>query len=343
MEPTVRIYQAYTETLNAVLQVAGTRSLSRPELYNVSQTALETIGTSFLPVLLADAAHVAHNRNVKDNTDSNRDTGNEFNPDHLKRAWVKTVLIDIRVRLLVSHDVLVQVGRDLKDIKPLFETKTLSPFRPTGGDPFEDTSYLKIMQTLVMAWQDRQTVRLRYADAQNNEALLFQPLRFEYNAGTDRFLVRGNIAENDTVHSALDIGIRDITDIRLSLKTRSVSETPPSLNEEAAMTPTEPLGIPRNAHFEDYLLIPPQEPLIVEISGGRNAFERFRRAFMETDKRRELRTEFDQTSRSYTCMFSYKPQDEDNVVSRLLNLTPPIRVLSPLRLARQIGLRRLSR
>ncbi|MDR2736931.1 MAG: hypothetical protein LBB49_05150 [Gracilibacteraceae bacterium] len=351
MEPTARIYQAYVETLNGILLAAGTGTLGRAELYAVAQSAVDTLGASFLPVLLADASVPL--------MDPLPDLLPEPNTDQLKRAWIKTVLADIRVRLLIPHEVLAQVGRDLKDIRPLFETKALSPFRPAGGDPFEDVSYLKLMQTLVTARQDRRIVRLRDAGSPNSTPIYFLPLRFEYIMGTDRFRVHGQINAGGAIisacaTSACAIYMRNITDARLVQNTLDAAraDRPPStdissqtaaadsllsgdpfLADEDGLTPRETPAPSRPSLFDEYLLIPPQEPLILEISGGRSAYERFRHVFMDCNRRME----FDQASRTYTCLLSYKPQDEDSVVARLLNLVPSVRVLAPSRLTQKIG------
>ena len=349
MKLTSRLYIAYTEVLTEILSNLAANTLGHAELHSLIQNTVEKLIPLSIPALLANSPFSPSEENKSPHL------------EHLKEAWIITLLSDIRLSLLISHHVLTQIQRSLAGVTPLFDPCDLDTFRPPHGDPFTGKPYRQIMQTLLDARQNRQIVRLLYiqdtastpstpstpsapsapsapstlsapsapsgtasSDSKTRRVTgSFLPLRIDYNPSTDRFRGLVQKIESGAPISTLFLGIAHIIDARST----------------ATTTPASPPSTPIPSLFEDYLLVPPQDPLLLEIPDSRMLFEHCRHAFAAFDQR----VQYDGSSHVYTCMFSCKPQEEDSLTALLTDLDPSIRILSPLRIARQVRTNRLRR
>ena len=345
MKLTSHLYTAYTKVLNDILSGLAANTLDHAELYTLAQNSVEKIIPLCVPALI----------------DCSLSPPTSY-LSPLKKAWIKTVLSDIRLPLLVPRHILDKIQHGLNEVNPLFDLRELDLFRPPNGDPFASEPYLQIMRIMVDARKNRHIVRLLYKvmsnikdsghNAQNSEHNAqpyvcytqcsdlpcsysekhmtmtgsFLPLSINYDPSTDRFCALLQKIESGSPISTFSLDIAHIIDARFASRTAPAHPVPVSPPKSPSL-------------FEDYVLVPPPEPLLLEISSGRTVFDRCRHAFASFSQR----TQYDRSSHIYTCMISYKPQEEDIVVTLLTDLDPSIRILSPSHMAQRARTNRLRR
>jgi len=189
----------------------------------------------------------------------------------------------------------------LEDVEPLFDPSDVYWFdRCLDGDPYGDPAYAKRFRTILQALREARRLRVAYA-SKNGRAIrgAFVPDRLEYSPKDDKFRLR-------------TLGGR-----RFSIRLSSLSLC--ELDE-----PFCPKGFSQARE-------PAQRALELEILDERNAMERAMLHFSDLRKQAERVGEDRYRMRLWYC-----PEDETEMVIRVLSFGPMLRVVSPDRFRNQV-------
>lgn len=134
----------------------------------------------------------------------------------LERRWLKTILLDPRVRLFQ-----IPMG-NLEEVEPLFLPEDMVYFdRYQDGDAYENPVYLEHFHMMYQAMKEHRKVKVRFFSGKNQEkSYVVNPLKMEYSDKEDKFrvLCAGN-------HSNVTINMGRIIECTLLDETFSEAES----------------------------------------------------------------------------------------------------------------------
>ena len=101
----------------------------------------------------------------------------------LQKRWLKTLLLDPRIRLFAPDE------KGLKDVEPLYDPKDVVYFDQfSDGDPYEEETYIHIFRTILGAVKKHQSIRILDRTGKGTKKdMLCNPLRIEYSLRDDKF------------------------------------------------------------------------------------------------------------------------------------------------------------
>ena len=207
----------------------------------------------------------------------------------LQKRWLKTLLSDPRIRLFGVSD------PGLEDVEPLFDPQKIIWYdRYSDGDPYEDPGYAERFRTLLEAVKTHRKVRVEFV-TQRNEHRTWGviPYRLEYSAADDKFrLLCLNRATKN-----LTLNLNRISSCRLT----------------AAYDPDDrPIPVLKN------------ESVTLEILDERNVLERAMLQFSYLAKKTERITE-----KTYRMTLHYRPEDETELLIKIISFGPLVKVVGP--------------
>ncbi|MCL1794391.1 MAG: WYL domain-containing protein [Oscillospiraceae bacterium] len=181
----------------------------------------------------------------------------------------------------------------LEDVEPLFDSGDFIYFdRYMDGDPFNDDNYINNFHVVLKSLRECRKLKISYSNRTGRRVTgTYKPYRLEYSAKDDKFRLLTNGGNFD---ATINLG---------------------------RITACEPLD-----EYDPSLLREPQREasVIFGLIDERNALERVMLHF--SDCRKETRKIDD---RHYNVTLWYDPQDETELLIRILSFGPMIRVTSP--------------
>lgn len=108
----------------------------------------------------------------------------------LQKRWLKTVLMDKRVRLFVEDEVLNEMETQLRVIEPLYSMDSFVFYdRYIDGDDFENIAYIRNFKSLVEAIKNKNKVSVSYRNNKQKISIWEDliPTDLEYSAKDDKF------------------------------------------------------------------------------------------------------------------------------------------------------------
>lgn len=207
----------------------------------------------------------------------------------LEKRWLKAVFADPRIRLFTDG------LPDFPEVEPLFSADDLYVFdRYADGDPYGDERYIRNFRRILDAIKSGQPLAI---DAENRRGtvthLVVKPVRLEYSEKDDKFRLYGDGRRHG--------GVVNLARIRSC----------------------EPYTAPFSCHADKKA---PREARSVEflVFDRRNALERVLLHFAHFEKEAE-RSEND----TYRVTLKYDPDDESEMVIRILSFGPMVKVTAP--------------
>lgn len=103
----------------------------------------------------------------------------------LERRWLKTILMDERVKLF-------QIPEDtMENVEPLYDMKDIVYFdRYEDGDNYSDPLYIEHFHTIMKAIQERRAIQIRFISGRGRERKgTYNPVKIEYSDKEDKFRV----------------------------------------------------------------------------------------------------------------------------------------------------------
>jgi len=207
----------------------------------------------------------------------------------LQKCWLKTLLLDPKIRLFGLTD------EGLKDVEPLFDpSKVVWYDRYTNGDPFLDEGYIERFRLLLEAVKTHRKVQVIFESHRgrsNNWTVI--PYRLEYSPTDDKFRLLCHSKKwcNRTLN------LSRISFVRL-WGTFDPDEYPlPKLINES---------------------------VTLEIHNERNALERAMLQFSYLAKRTERLDE-----KHYRMTLYYRQEDETELLIKIISFGPLVKVVEP--------------
>lgn len=207
----------------------------------------------------------------------------------LQKRWLKTILLDPRIRLFGLTD------DGLEDVTPLFDpTRIVWYDRYSDGDPFDDEGYIQRFRLLLEAVKTHRKVQVGFDSHRgrhNNWTVV--PYRLEYSSTDDKFrlLCHSEKWRNRTLN------LSRISCCRL-LGTFDPDDYPvPELLNET---------------------------VTLEITNERNALERAMLQFSYLAKRTEKTGE-----RTFRMTLNYRQEDETELLIKIISFGPLVKVAEP--------------
>ena len=207
----------------------------------------------------------------------------------LQRRWLKTLLLDPRIRLFGLTD------EGLEDAAPLFDpAKIIWYDRYCNGDPFEDEGYIERFRQLLEVVKTHRRVQVifdSHTGKRYNRTVI--PYRLEYSSTDDKFrlLCHSGKWRNRTLN------LSRISYVRL-WGTFDPDEYPvPEMTNES---------------------------VTLEITNERNALERAMLQFSYLAKRTERTGE-----KTYRMTLHYRQEDETELLIKIISFGPLVKVVEP--------------
>lgn len=224
---------------------------------------------------------------------------------NLQRSFLKSILLDKRIRLFLSSEELAQLDSLLKDSKPLFDWNDFYYFdRLTQGDCYDDPVYQSFFRTIITAIKEHQTLHITFESKHKNLiSENFAPYRIQYSSKDDCFWLLCVLIHNGKlIHSSI---------IKLS-RIQTITNSTEKYPQEKIL-------------FEYFHKQYVKEPVVIEISEERNALERCMLHFANYEKQ----TERIKNTNRYLCRIYYNKREETELLIRILSFGPVISVLGP--------------
>ena len=207
----------------------------------------------------------------------------------LQKRWLKTLLLDPRIRLFGLTD------KGLEDVAPLFDPAKIVWYdRYCNGDSFEDEDYIERFRQLLEAVKTHRKVQVifdSHRGKHNNWTVI--PYRLEYSSTDDKFrlLCHSGKWRNRTLN------LSRISYVRL-WGTFDPDDYPvPELTNES---------------------------VTIEIANERNALERAMLQFSYLAKRTERIGE-----KSFRMTLNYRQEDETELLIKIISFGPLVKVVGP--------------
>lgn len=207
----------------------------------------------------------------------------------LQKRWLKTLLLDPRIRLFGMTD------KGLEDVAPLFDpTKIVWYDRYCNGDSFEDEDYIERFRQLLEAVKTHRKVQVIFDSHRgNHNNWTVIPYRLEYSSTDDKFrlLCHSGKWRNRTLN------LSRISYVRL-WGTFDPDDYPvPELTNES---------------------------VTIEITNERNALERAMLQFSYLAKRTERIGE-----KNFRMTLNYRQEDETELLIKIISFGPLVKVVEP--------------
>lgn len=207
----------------------------------------------------------------------------------LELRWLKAITLDPRVRLF-------RMQIDLpEDVEPLFRPEDVVVFDQYGdGDNYADPAYIRVFHTLMDAIRAGSHVRITYPRrTEGVRGIVCFPRRIEYSEKDDKFRLQ---ADGPLFAETFNIG-------------RIIS--------------CEPAAAPENPPERSFCA-PEKKHVLLELVDRRNALERVMLHFAHFEKEAER---VDETT--YRLRIFYDPDDETEMLIRVLSFGSVVRALGP--------------
>lgn len=183
--------------------------------------------------------------------------------------------------------------RGLEEVEPLFDSRRIFWFdRYADADPWEDSHYIAMFRSLRTAIREKRWVSLGY-DSGKGKRLYVRalPLRMDYSEKDDKFRVRIH-----TDRGPMTLNVARVRDCEL-------------------LSPAK----------VDYTFCDPENRLLLlELTDARNTLERVLLHFSHL-KKETIRLE----AGKYQLKLWYAPEDEREMLIRVLSFGPTVKVLAP--------------
>ena len=207
----------------------------------------------------------------------------------LQKRWLKTLLLDPRIRLFGLTD------EGLEDVQPLFDPAKIVWYdRYSNGDHFEDEGYIERFRLLLEAVKTHRKTQVIFDShhgKHNNRTVI--PYRLEYSSTDDKFrlLCHSDRWRNRTLN------LSRISFVRL-----------------------------RGTFDPDDYPVPEltNESVTLEITNERNALERAMLQFSYLAKRTERIGE-----KTFRMTLHYRQEDETELLIKIISFGPLVKVIEP--------------
>lgn len=213
----------------------------------------------------------------------------------LQKRWLKTLLLDKRIRLFIDDKTIAEQETALMDIEPLYRPEQLVFFdRSNDGDDYSNPVYRNNFRILLESIENKRKIKLFYRniDSHSSECLVLLPVLLEYSAKEDSFQLKA-IYEKQK-HS---IALSSVISVEAGTIVKESAET---IEGDS------------------------RQRLVMEIEDYRNAMVRALMHFSDLAKETEKLDDL-----HYKLIVYYDKEDEREMVNRVLCFGPMLKVIEP--------------
>lgn len=231
----------------------------------------------------------------------------------LEQSWLKALLDDPRILLFLDENALKALRHSLQDVKPLYLQDDFTVYdQHSDGDDFRDPVYIARFRTVLKAVKERLPLIVEYSNSRGQTTKrLYYPHKLCYSARDNKFRL---------LCGSCYLPGKRLTKCTLNL---------------ARMISVEIAEIPSSKKVNLERLFQASacpKPIVLEIYKERNALERCMLQFASFERQ----TEYDKERDIYICRIWYNPEDETELLIRVLSFGPVVKVLGPERFLKQI-------
>lgn len=107
----------------------------------------------------------------------------------LQKRWIKSLLLDRRIRLFLDDVVLSEISEALSDVEPLWSEELFLYYdRFENGDDFSSQEYQHNFRLIMDAIRKKEVIRFDYTSSKGKHTRkICLPLKIEYSPKNDRF------------------------------------------------------------------------------------------------------------------------------------------------------------
>ena len=220
----------------------------------------------------------------------------------LQKRWLKSILLDARIRLFADDDTLTSLCDALNDIEPLFSPSDFYIYdRFTDGDDYDSDNYRRTFRIILSAIENKQYLNISFQSHKNNRIhYWYLPCKLEYSLKNDCFRLLALEVRKHSHYVFHIINLSRITDIS---ETGKYAYHIPDINKYIT---------------KDYN----SEPVTLLISNERNALER---AMLQFANYKKNTVKIDDNT--YQCEIYYNKSNETELLIEVLSFGPAIRVV----------------
>ena len=235
----------------------------------------------------------------------------------LQKSYVKTLLLDRRMRLFLDDMQIKKLLLQLSDAEILWEESYFHYYdRFADGDDYENANYISCFRTLLSAIEEQCFVDIEYLSKTNRRVHHhYLPTRLEYSVKNDKFrLLALEYPKNNRMRL-------EILNLDRIVKVEPMDKKP--------KIPVDLNALIRETYYK--------ESVRLLIHDKRNALERAMLQFANYDKNTTKLSED-----TYECLIYYNEKQETELLIEVLSFGPMIKVLGNERFLGELR-RRLGR
>ncbi len=296
------IYSVYYKIISRALDLAIKEELTFDSLKSIAQKY--GFEESFLGVINA----LNENRWPLFENDRNEYKTNFSLPikrpsSLIEKRFIKSILLDRRIRLFLEEDALNEFLNALDDVEPLWNNDDIVYFdRCSNGDDYNSSIYVSNFRSIIGAVHAKSRISVDYCLKNGGHRKYnFIPVKIEYSDKDDKFRVQGK-TKKGWITLRLS-NIENVECIEKSKKLKDGAFTPPAQIADRTVT--------------------------VVVKNERNTLERFLFAFSHYYKETSLKGKVKNGVVYYTVILYYNKDDEIELLIRLLSFGPVIEVIGP--------------
>ncbi len=295
MELFSELYGCYYQTVKKILKKARL-GISEQKMKTISdKTAFTESSFYILPKLLHGNWNLLTKKEKLYYSKTKKDTPCYLTT--LQNMFIKSLLNDRKIKLFLTDSQIQEIKEQLYDIEPLFSADDFHYFDQfKGGDPYEDTLYIKHFRIIHKAICEHKCLNILYKN--NITMQLYLPKYLEYSAKDDKFrLYAIRLGKKESNHQVI---------LNLAL-IKEVQQSNHCI---------------QNLFSKDSFRC---EKVTFFIFNERNALERCTLQFSSYKK--QIR--YLEDKNCYECTMYYDKTDEKEIVIRLLSFGPLIQIIAP--------------
>lgn len=307
MEFFSEIYGSYYEIVAQILARANIDAVSKQEILDITERLGFAESGLTVPDKLFSGQWDFLNKTETGDYTSRLDHAPHMPLTLLQKRWLKTLLLDDRIRLFLNDAALTELTAALKDVTPLWSSEQFYYYdRYENGDNFSSEEYRQNFRLIVDAARAGYTVRFGYTSSKGKRGRVHcLPLKIEYSPKNDRFRLIALRCPFDKRSVIVCYRFDGIKNARISDAYQ---------DDKAARISCETLM------HESY----DTEPVRLHIQNRRNALERAMLHFANYDKdTRQL------NENTWECCIYYDSSMETELLIEILSFGPVVKVVGP--------------
>lgn len=228
----------------------------------------------------------------------------------IEKSWLKTIIHDSKFGLFVDDDIKEKLELYLTDVEALYDNSLFHHFDMIGeNDEYFSPEYIKLFRQLNKIIDAKETMTISYESVRGRTySFTCVPLKIEYSHKSKTFRLLSIMLKDGKPQY---LACHHLNRIKAVLKTEKTT-----------------VNITRDPYAKEFYF----EPIEVKIKNDRGAVMRFLIEFSTYKKESVIDTETgDCTSKLY-----YHLAEESELMTKILSLSPNIKVLSPTNVIDQI-------